>query len=613
MCGIIGYVGDRSTTSMLLAGLRSLEYRGYDSAGIAIGSGTTLKVLRSEGKLENLARQVDPSTMNGSYGLGHTRWATHGRPNEENAHPHRDCSGEIVVVHNGIVENYLELKAELTAAGHRFVTETDTEIIAHTIEKHFQGDLPTAVRRTLEELQGVFAFVALTARQPELLVGARNGPPLVVGLGEGESFIASDVPAFLAHTRDAIFLDDGDIAVIRKGDVKILNGAGKELRREVHRITWDPVQVEKQGFKHFMLKEIFEQPRAVRDTLLGRYSLERGAVHLDDLSLEDDFFARLNRMTVVACGTSWLAAQVSKFFLEDLARIPVEVDVASEYRYRNPILGPGDLVVGITQSGETADTLAALKTAKEARSKTLVVCNVKGSMATRLCDETLYTHAGPEIGVAATKTFTSQIVALYLLALHLGARLKRITPEAARARLNDLARCPHYLEQTLQLAPAIEAIARDFYQAGNFLFLGRGLLYPIALEGALKLKELSYIHAEGYPAGEMKHGPIALIDERMPVVALALANPLFDKIANNIQEAKARGARILALATEGDDRLDRILDPERDRMLKLPRHPDALSPLVAVLPLQLLAYHIAVLRGCDVDQPRNLAKSVTVE
>jgi glucosamine--fructose-6-phosphate aminotransferase (isomerizing) len=613
MCGIIGYVGERSVPEMLLQGLRSLEYRGYDSAGIAVANRGNLKVLRSEGKLDNLARQVDPRAIDGSYGLGHTRWATHGRPNEENAHPHRDCTGEIVVVHNGIIENYLDLKAGLAKEGHRFQTETDTEVIAHTIEKHFHGDLVLAVRKALAELEGAFAFVVLSAKSPDLLVGARNGPPLVVGLGEGESFIASDVPAFLAHTRNALFLDDGDLAVVRRGEVSILNRGGEKLTREVQRILWDPIQAEKQGYKHFMLKEIFEQPHAVRETLLGRYSLDTGLVHLNELALEKDFAARLSRIAIVACGTSWLAAQVGKFLIEELARLPVEVDVASEFRYRSPILGSHDMVVGITQSGETADTLAALKTAKEAGASTLAICNVKGSMATRLCDRTLYTHAGPEIGVAATKTFTAQVVALYLLALHLAERLSRLDREAARARLDDLARCPHYLERALDLAPAIEAVAREFYQSEHFLYLGRGTLYPIALEGALKLKELSYIHAEGYPAGEMKHGPIALIDERMPVVAIALQNPLFEKMASNIQEAKARGARILALATEGDDRIDRILDPTRDRILKLARHPVALSPLVAVIPLQLLAYHIAVLRGCDVDQPRNLAKSVTVE
>jgi len=613
MCGIIGYIGARPTSEMLLAGLRSLEYRGYDSAGIAVVGSRGLEVLRSEGKLDNLARQIDHSQLNGSYGLGHTRWATHGRPNEENAHPHRDCTGSIVVVHNGIIENYLVLKQKLVEQGHKFVTETDTEIISHTIEKHFDGDLAQAVRLSLEELDGVFAFVALSAEQPNVLVGARYGPPLVLGIGEDESFIASDVPAFLSHTRSVVFLDDGDIAILKRGEVTVVDKSGREQKREPQRITWDPVQVEKQGYKHFMLKEIFEQPRAVRDTLLGRYSLDSGLVHLSEVELEDAFVAKLTRISIAACGTSWLAAQVGKFYIEELTRIPVDVDVASEFRYRNPILGEDQLVIGITQSGETADTLAALKTAKVSGAKTLAICNVMGSMATRLCDDTLYTHAGPEIGVAATKTFTSQIVSLYLFAIHLAQRLGRLDPDAARERLADLARTPHIMEQALELTDDLMTVAREFYLVGNFLFLGRGHLYPIALEGALKLKELSYIHAEGYPAGEMKHGPIALIDDRMPLVALALDNPLYDKIASNIQEAKARGARIIALITEGDDRLLPILEDDRDHIIRIPRHPDTISPMVAVVPLQLLAYHIAVRRGCDVDQPRNLAKSVTVE
>ncbi|HXV59374.1 MAG TPA: glutamine--fructose-6-phosphate transaminase (isomerizing) [Vicinamibacteria bacterium] len=613
MCGIIGYVGERSTTETLLAGLRSLEYRGYDSAGIAVANGTELKVLRSEGKLHNLTSQVRPGTMNGSYGIGHTRWATHGRPNEENAHPHRDCTGTIVVVHNGIVENYLDLKPRLAGEGHRFVTETDTEVIAHTIEKHFQGDLLLAVRQSLQELEGAFTFVALSTAVPGLLVGARNGPPLVVGLGEGESFLASDVPAFLSYTRSVIFLDDGDVATIRRDGVSVVDRDGQALERPAQRIDWDPVQVEKRGFKHFMLKEIFEQPRAVRDTLLGRYSLDSGRLHLSTNGLDADFLREARRIVVVACGTSWLAAQVGKFYLEELTGIPVDIDVASEFRYRPPLLGSRDLVVGVTQSGETADTLAALKRAKESGAHTLAISNVVGSMVSRLCHETLYTHAGPEIGVAATKTFTSQVLVLYLLALELAQKLSRLSPEAARGRLDDLARAPHLMELALELAPEIEALARDFYLAENFLFLGRGLLFPIALEGALKLKELSYIHAEGYPAGEMKHGPIALIDERMPVVVLAPANSLFEKIVNNIQEAKARGARILAVTTEGEDRLGQILDDDRDRVVKLPRHSEAVSPLICVIPLQLLAYYIALIRGCDVDQPRNLAKSVTVE
>ena len=612
MCGIIGYVGSKPPVDVLLAGLKRLEYRGYDSAGIATASGGKLHLLRSQGKLENLERQIASNPLEGTYGLGHTRWATHGRPNEENAHPHRDCTGTLVVVHNGIIENYLALKARLTAEGHRFVTETDTEIIAHLVEKHLTHGLEQAVLSALKELEGVFAFAALSAGEPDTIVGARSGPPLVVGIGEGESFLASDIPAFLSHTRSVVLIDDGEVAVLSPGGLRVLNHQGEELPREPTRIAWDPIQVEKQGFKHFMLKEIYEQPRAVRDTLLGRYSLDTGRIHLEEIGLEDEFLKRLRKVSLIACGTSWHAALVGKFMIEEMVRLPVEVDVASEFRYRNPILGSDDLVVGITQSGETADTLAALKATKEDGATTLTVCNVLGSMATRVCDGTLYTHAGPEIGVASTKTFTSQIVALYLLALQLAQARGRLSPEDGQERLGDLARSAHWMEQALRVSPKLESIAREFHLASNFLYLGRGALYPIALEGALKLKELSYIHAEGYPAGEMKHGPIALIDERMPVVALALSGPLFEKMSNNIQEAKARGARIIALATEGDPRLGEILD-DRDHLVTLPPHPEAVSPLVAVIPLQLLAYHISVARGCDVDQPRNLAKSVTVE
>ncbi len=612
MCGIIGYVGPRPTVQVLLEGLRRLEYRGYDSAGIATVSKGTLRVLRSQGKLDNLERQVLANPIEGSFGLGHTRWATHGRPNEENAHPHRDCSESLVVVHNGIVENYLELKAELSNAGHRFVTETDTEVIAHLLEKHFDTTLEQAVLDTLKELDGVFAFAAISAKEPDKIVAARNGPPLVLGLGEGESFIASDIPAFLNHTRSVVFLDDGEVAVCTPGKLRILDVEGKEQDRQPTRIAWDPIQVEKQGYKHFMLKEIYEQPRAVRDTLLGRYSLDTARIHLEEIELDEAFLQNLRKVTLIACGTSWHAALVGKFLIEDVARLPVEVDVASEFRYREPILGKDDLVVGISQSGETADTLAALKAARDEGAATLSICNVLGSMATRICNSTLYTHAGPEIGVASTKSFTTQLVALYLLALQIAQAGNRLSTDEAQKRLAELARSPHLMEQTLRVSPKLETIAREFHLANNFLYLGRGPLYPIALEGALKLKELSYIHAEGYPAGEMKHGPIALIDERMPVVALAMSGSLFEKMANNIQEAKARGARIIAFSTENEKRLTEILD-DRDHLVNLPEHPEAVSPLISVVPLQLLAYHIAVCRGCDVDQPRNLAKSVTVE
>ena len=615
MCGIIGYVGPKPTVEVLIGGLKRLEYRGYDSAGLAVVRDGSLHLLRSQGKLRNLERQLSGADLDGSYGVGHTRWATHGRPNEENAHPHRDCSGMLVVVHNGIVENYLDLKGRLSAEGHRFVTETDTEVIAHLVEKHWKKSLEQAVADALPEIEGVFAFVALSAKDPDKLVAARNGPPLVVGLGEdeNEAFIASDVPAFLSHSRKTVFLDDGEIAVIGPGKLRLFGRDGREHDREPTRITWDPVQVEKQGFKHFMLKEIYEQPRTIRDTLLGRYSLDSGMVHLEEVGWGDDFLEQLERITIIACGTSWHAALVGKFLLEASVNLPVQVDVASEFRYRSLVLGKKDLVIGISQSGETADTLAALRVASETGATTLAICNVMGSMITRVTNATLYTHAGPEIGVASTKSFSAQLVSLHLLAIHLAQAKGKLSPEQGRQSLSELARAAHFLEQALALAPAIEAIARDFYMASNFLYLGRGLLYPIALEGALKLKELSYIHAEGYPAGEMKHGPIALIDERMPVVALAPSDSLFDKMANNIQEAKARGARIIAFGTEGETRLEKILDDEPDRLIHLPPHPEAISPLVTVAPLQLLAYHIAVARGCDVDQPRNLAKSVTVE
>ncbi len=612
MCGIIGYVGPRQPVQVLLDGLRRLEYRGYDSAGIATVSDGKLRVLRSQGKLDNLERQIQANPIEGSFGLGHTRWATHGRPNEENAHPHRDCSESLVVVHNGIIENYLELKAQLTKEGHRFVTETDTEVIAHLLEKHYKANLEQAVLNALGELDGVYAFAAISAKEPDTIVAVRNGPPLVLGLGEGETFIASDIPAFLNHTRSVVFLDDGEVAVCTPGALRLLDLDGTEQQREPTRIAWDPIQVEKQGYKHFMLKEIYEQPRAVRDTLLGRYSLDTGRLHLEEIELDEAFFKDLRKVTLIACGTSWHAALVGKFLIEGVARLPVEVDVASEFRYREPILGKDNLVVGISQSGETADTLAALKAAREQGPTTLAICNVLGSMATRICDGTIYTHAGPEIGVASTKSFTTQLVALYLLALQIAQARGHLSTEEAQRRLADLARSPHLMEQTLRLSPTLETIAREFHLANNFLFLGRGLLYPIALEGALKLKELSYIHAEGYPAGEMKHGPIALIDERMPVVALAMSGSLFEKMANNIQEAKARGARIIAFSTENEKRLTEILD-DRDHLVFLPEHPEAVSPLISVVPLQLLAYHISVCRGCDVDQPRNLAKSVTVE
>jgi glutamine---fructose-6-phosphate transaminase (isomerizing) len=612
MCGIVGYVGPRDAVPVIVEGLRRLEYRGYDSAGIAVVVDGALQRRRSVGKLGNLEESLAATPLRGAFGVGHTRWATHGRPSEENAHPHQDCSGRLVVVHNGIIENYLELKTRLSAAGHTFVTQTDTEVVAHLVESHFQGDLEQAVRRSLAELQGIYALVFLHQDAPQTLVAARQGPPLVVGLGQGEHFLASDVPALLAHTRDFVFLDDGEVVTVTPGSYRLTALDGRPIERAPQRITWDPVQAEKGGYRHFMLKEIHEQPRAVRDTLLGRIGLEEGDVHLEELGAAAEELRRAQRVTLLACGTSWHAALVGKFLLEQVAGIPAEVDYGSEFRYRTPIVGPDTLAVAISQSGETADTLAAFREAKRLGALPLGICNVQGSMLTREAAGTLLTHAGPEIGVASTKAFTAQIVALALLALHLGRLRGTLGADRCRVLLQELAKVPQLMERALQLGPRIEELARTLAQASDFLFLGRGINYPIALEGALKLKEISYIHAEGYPAGEMKHGPIALIDERLPVVALCPPGRTYEKMLSNVQEVKARGGRVLAVAGDGDTHLQRVLEGT-DVLLQVPVGEEMWSPLVMVVPLQLLAYHVAVRAGRDVDQPRNLAKSVTVE
>jgi glutamine---fructose-6-phosphate transaminase (isomerizing) len=612
MCGIVGYVGPRDAVPVIVEGLRRLEYRGYDSAGIAVVTNGALERRRSVGKLKNLEDNLAGAPLSGDFGVGHTRWATHGRPSEENAHPHQDCSGALVVVHNGIIENYLELKTRLAAAGHRFVTQTDTEVVAHLVESHYRGDIEDAVRRTLRELEGIYALVFLHRDQPQKLVAARQGPPLVVGLGQGEHFLASDVPALLAHTRDFVFLDDGDVVTVTPSAARLTDGEGRPVERKTQRITWDPVQAEKGGYRHFMLKEIHEQPRAVRDTLLGRIGLEEGEVHLEELGDAAAELRRARRVTLLACGTSWHAALVAKFLLEQVAQIPAEVDYGSEFRYRTPIVDRDTLAVAISQSGETADTLAAFREAKRLGALPLGICNVQGSMLTREASGTLLTHAGPEIGVASTKAFTSQIVALSLLALHLGRLRGTLSADRCRSLLQELAKVPHLMERTLLLSPQIEDLARTLAQASDFLFLGRGIHYPIALEGALKLKEISYIHAEGYPAGEMKHGPIALIDERLPVVALCPPGRTYEKMLSNVQEVKARGGRVLAVVAETDEQLAHVLEPH-DMLLRVPAVDELWSPLLMVVPLQLLAYHVAVRAGRDVDQPRNLAKSVTVE
>ena len=617
MCGIIGYIGPRDVVPVLIDGLRKLEYRGYDSAGVAVVSHGSVNLRRSAGKLSNLERVIhlDPITRDtGDYGVGHTRWATHGRPTEENAHPHRDCTGRIVVVHNGIIENYLDLKQELQRQGHVFVTETDTEIVAHLVEREMKDDgLENALRRALLLMRGLFALVLISADDPDKIVAARNGPPIVIGLGDAEFFVASDIPAILSHTRDVVFLGDEEMAVITRTGVSFTDFFGRPVSKATQRVLWDPIMAEKAGFKHFMLKEIFEQPTAARETILGRVSQDSGKVFLEPMAITDAELGAIERVTLLACGTSWHAALVGKFLIEQLARLPVEVDYGSEYRYRNPIVGPRTLVVVITQSGETADTLAALREAKRDGARSIAICNVVGSMATRETEGTVYTHAGPEIGVASTKAFTSQLVALYLLALRLAQARGALSLEASKPHLDALLQLPLLLEQTLKVASEIDEAAARFHARTDFLYLGRGINYPIALEGALKLKEISYIHAEGYPAGEMKHGPIALIDEQMPVVAIAPRDHVFEKMIGNMQEVKARGGSVVALTTRGDTKLGAILDPKVDVIIEVPQAPELLMPILMVVPLQMLAYNIAVRRGCDVDQPRNLAKSVTVE
>jgi len=617
MCGIVGYIGGQKAVPIILDGLKRLEYRGYDSAGIAVlEKGNCLGVRRAQGKLRNLEETLRLNPVEGSYGIGHTRWATHGRPTEENAHPHRDCHGDIVVVHNGIVENYLALKRQLVEEGHRFVTETDTEVIAHLVEKYFDGNLENAVRDTVRQLTGVFALSVISRKDPNKIVAARSGPPVVVGLGDGEYFVASDVPAILGYTRDMFFLADGDMAILTRDGVHLTDFNGRPIKRQVSHILWDPIMAEKGGYKHFMLKEIYEQPRAVRDTTLGRVGQESGRIFLDEMDISAKEFKEFRQVRIVACGTSWHAALAGKFMIERLARVPVEVDYGSEFRYRDPLVGKDTLTVVISQSGETADTLAAQREAKSKGSKTLAICNVVGSMITREAAGTLITHAGPEIGVASTKAFTCQLTALFLLAMYLGQQREVLDEATSRHLVDQLTHLPSQMEGILRHDHIYEDLAKVLFRSTDFLYLGRGIHFPMALEGALKLKEISYIHAEGYPAGEMKHGPNALIDENLHAVVLATrdfsseaSRQLYEKTLSNIQEVKAREGKVIAVACEGDEEVVKTAD----HVIPIPSTHELLLPILEVVPLQLLAYHIAVRRGCDVDQPRNLAKSVTVE
>lgn len=620
MCGIVGYVGNKQVVPLIIDGLRKLEYRGYDSAGIAVvDDGRHLELRRAEGKLRNLEEAIRLKPLDGTYGIGHTRWATHGRPTEENAHPHRDRSGKVVVVHNGIIENYLALKERLAAEGHDFKTETDTEVVAHLIGHYIEKEglsLELAVRRAVAELRGIFALSIISVDEPDTVIAVREGPPVVIGLGDGEFFVASDIPPILAHTRDVFFLGDREIAVLTKESVRVTDFDGNAVEPQRQRITWDPIMAEKGGFKHFMLKEIYEQPRAVRDTVQGRVSLDTGRVYLDEMDISEEDFRSITSIKIAACGTSWHAGLAGKYMLEKLARVPVEVDYASEFRYRDPVLSESDLLIVISQSGETADTIAAMREARQQGCKVLAVCNVQGSMIHREADGTILTHAGPEIGVASTKAFTAQMIALYLFALYLGELRGTINEDEAKRLAQDLAELPLKIEQLLNDADLIEELSKDFFRVQDFLYLGRGINFPVALEGALKLKEISYIHAEGYPAGEMKHGPNALIDEKLPVVVVNTrengnegSELRYEKTHSNIVEVKARDGIVIAVLTEGDGMSSKVAD----HIIEIPETSDLLGPVLSVVPLQLLAYHIAVRRGCDVDQPRNLAKSVTVE
>ena len=608
MCGIIGYIGNRNAIPIVMDGLKRLEYRGYDSAGIAYFTNNLIDVKRCQGKIYNLEALIKDSSITTYNAIGHTRWATHGKPSNENAHPHR--SNGIVIVHNGIIENYVDIKKQLLKEGYQFASETDTEVLCHLINKHSKGlSLEDAVRKAIKEIKGAYAFAVISEKEPDRIVAVRKESPLVIGLGDNENFLASDVPAFLSHTRDVLFLESNEIAILQKEGVVITDFEGNIVNKEVVKITWSPSMAEKGGYRHFMLKEIFEQPRALADTLRGRILPEKGDVLIDEFGLTEEDLISIDSIMMVACGTSYHSAMIGKYIIENISKVPVETDIASEFRYRNPIINERVLFISITQSGETADTLAALREAKKLGAKTLTICNVIASTSARESDFVFYTHSGPEIGVASTKAFTAQILALYLFAIALGKVKKNLSQNNAILLIEDILKLPSKVESTLECNKEIPIIARELFKARDFLYLARGINYPIALEGALKLKEISYIHAEGYPAGEMKHGPIALIDKDMPVVVLASCHNLFDKVLSNMEEVKSRGGNIITITNKTDDSLKRL----SKEIIYIDKINEYIDTILFAVPLQLLAYHIAVLRGCDVDQPRNLAKSVTVE
>ncbi len=610
MCGIIGYIGSRNAVPILINGLKRLEYRGYDSAGISFLKNNKIGVRRCAGKIKDLELYIKKEKIVSHVGIGHTRWATHGKPTESNAHPHR--AGGIVVVHNGIIENYFELKEGMKKKGQVFTSDTDTEVICHLILTYTQKgyDLEKATKEALKHVEGAYAIGVMNEFEPDKILAVKNDSPLVLGLGKGEHFIASDIPAFLKYTRDVIILENGDMATLTTEGISIFNlKKSKTVKQKVEKISWTPTMAEKGGYKHFMLKEIFEQPRAIADTIRGRFSLEKGTVNLKEFSLRESMLKKLNKIFLVACGTSWHAAMVGKYIIEDMVRVPCEVDIASEFRYRQPIVPRGSLMIVITQSGETADTLAAQREAKRLGAKVLSICNVVGSTSAREADGVFYTHSGPEIGVASTKAFTTQLTALYLFSIALAKAKEKLGAKEIKALFHELLLLPEKVEKALQCDDAVKKIARKYHRAQDFLYLGRGINYPIALEGALKLKEISYIHAEGYPAGEMKHGPIALIDHNLPVLALAPDDNVLEKILSNMEEVKSRGGKLIAVAHEGSSKVRSRVS----NVLSMPETNYYLTPIIFSIPLHLLAYYIAVLRKCNVDQPRNLAKSVTVE
>lgn len=609
MCGIVGYIGNENSADIVYAGLEKLEYRGYDSAGIAVITNGKIQTRRSVGKLINLQKNIKNNPISGFIGIGHTRWATHGKPSEENAHPHTDCTGKIVVVHNGIIENYISIKQQLQKEGHKFASETDTEVIAHLIEKYYTNDLLKAVKLALKDVRGAYALSVICSDDDSRIIVARKDAPLILGVGNNENFIASDVSALLSYVRDVIFLENDDIAEIKKDSIRIFDKNDKEVTRNIQKILWDAIQAEKCGYKHFMLKEIYEQSQTIQDTFRGRISVEDNKILLETINISKELLNKISRICIVACGTSYHAGLVAKFLIEDLTSIPTEVNIASEFRYGTPVLDKTVLTIFISQSGETADTLAALKLAKEKCSVTLAICNVIGSSISREADNVLYTHCGPEIGVASTKAFTGQLTALYLLVMDFAIKKETISSETLSHLIKQLWNIPIKVTECLNQAEQILKIAKIFHQKKQFIYLARNINYPIALEGALKLKEISYIYAEGYPAGEMKHGPIALIDETMPVMVIATKSKVYEKVLSNIEEAKARGAKIIAIANI--DNKDII--EKSDYQIFVPEVEEIFSPLINVIPLQIFAYYVSTMRGCDVDQPRNLAKSVTVE